>query len=98
MRFEPKHLMAAIALTGLAGCSSVDPGLGEALRYDMAIQTVNPDPVYPEDGAQPGDNGEQGAKAVERYRKGETKELKIQTTSSAGGGGGGSSGGGSGPQ
>ena len=96
MRFNAKPMALALALTGLAGCSAVDPGLGEAVRYDMAIQTVNPDPVYPEDGAQPGDNGEKGAEAVEAYRKGETKELKVQTTSSAGGGG--SSGGGSGPQ
>lgn len=99
MRFEPKLMMLGGAFVGLAGCSAVDPGLGEAVRYDMAIQTVNPDPVYPEDGAQPGDSGEKGAKAVEAYRKGQTKELKIQTTSSAGGGGGSGSGsGGSGPQ
>jgi hypothetical protein len=60
----------------------------------MAIQTLNPDPVYPEDGAQPGDSGEKGAKAVEAYRRGETKDLKIQTTSNVGSG----SGSGSGPQ
>jgi len=87
MRFRAKQIVLALGLTALAGCASVDPGLGEALRYDMAIQTVNPDPVYPEDGAQPGDNGEKGANAVKAYRKGETKELKVQTTSNVGGGG-----------
>ena len=96
MHFKAKQMMLVLALAGLAGCSAVDPGLGEAVRYDMAIQTVNPDPVYPEDGAQPGDSGEKGAEAVKAYRKGETKELKIQTTSNAGSGSG--SGGGSGPQ
>ena len=90
MRFKTGQMVLAVLLTGLAGCSAVDPGLGEAQRYNMAIQTVNPDPVYPEDGAQPGDNGEKGANAVKAYRKGETKELKVEQTSniSLGGGGG----------
>lgn len=87
MRFKGEKLLLALAIAGLASCAPVDPGLGEALRYDMAIQTVNPDPVYPEDGAQPGDNGEKGANAVKAYRKGETKDLKVQTTSDVGGGG-----------
>jgi type IV pilus biogenesis protein CpaD/CtpE len=89
MRFKAKQMALALALTGLAGCAAVDPGLGEAQRYNMAIQTVNPDPVYPEDGAQPGDNGEKGANAVKAYRKGETKELKTQSTSNISLGGGG---------
>ena len=93
MRFKPNLIVPAAALVLLASCAPVDPGLGEAVRYDLAIQTINPDPVYPEDGAQPGDNGEKGAEAVKRYRKGETTDLKIESTSSST-----SSGGGSGPQ
>jgi type IV pilus biogenesis protein CpaD/CtpE len=89
MRFDGKQMVLIAALAGVAGCAPVDAGFGEAMRYDMAIQTVNPDPVYPEDGAQPGDNGEKGANAVKAYRKGETKDLKVQTTSDVGGGGGG---------
>jgi type IV pilus biogenesis protein CpaD/CtpE len=89
MRFSAKQMLLAVMLTGLASCSAVDPGLGEAQRYNMAIQTVNPDPVYPEDGAQPGDSGEKGANAVKAYRKGETKELKVQSTSNVSLGGGG---------
>ena len=88
MRFNGKQLVLLVVLAGLVACAPVDPGLGEALRYDMAIQTVNPDPVYPEGGAQPGDSGEKGAKAVQAYRKGETKDLKVQTTSNVGGGSG----------
>ena len=88
MRFSAKQMVVALLFSGLAACAPVDLGLGEAQRYNMAIQTVNPDPVYPEDGAQPGDNGEKGANAVKAYRKGETKELKVETTSSVGGGGG----------
>ena len=86
MRFEAKLVLLPMALTALAGCTPVDMGFGEAVRYDMAVQTVNPDPVYPEGGAQPGDNGELGAKAVKAYRSGTTKELQVQSTSSGGGG------------
>ena len=91
MRFEAKLIIQATVLVSLASCAPVDPGLGEALRYDMAIQTVNPDPVYPEGGAQPGDSGVKGAEAVKAYRTGETKALKVESTQSG-------SGGGSGPQ
>jgi len=70
------------ALLAAAGCAPVDPGFGEALRYDMAIQTVDPDPVYPEDGAKPGDHGEKAQKATERYRKGQTKPVRTISASS----------------
>ena len=91
-------LIAGVGIASLAAsaCAPVDPGFGEALRYDMAIQTVDPDPVYDEDGAQPGDSGEHGAKATEKYRKGQTKPVQTMSVSSSGGGG--SSGGSSGPQ
>ena len=89
MRSKPTHMVLALSLTAVAACAPVDPGLGEALRYDMAIQTVNPDPVYPEGGAQPGDNGEKGAKAVKAYRSGTTKPVQAQSASGGGGGVGG---------
>lgn len=81
----------------LAGCLNEpigmrDPGFGEAARYDAAVQTINPDPVYPPGSAQPGDSGEHGAKAVERYSKGQVKDVQTMqtttgTTSSGGSGG-----------
>ena len=100
MRCDAKWAVL-IAGTGIAAfavgaCAPVDPGFGEALRYDMAIQTVDPDPVYPEDGAKPGDSGEKGAKATERYRKGATKPIRRESASGSGGGSSSSSG--SGPQ
>ncbi len=85
MRFK-LMLLAGSAIAATAACAPVDPGFGEALRYDMAIQTVNPDPVYPEGSAQPGDHGEKAQKATERYRKGTTKP--VQTVSSSGSGSG----------
>ena len=89
-------VIASVGLLALAGCNTVnpvsaslDPGFGEALKYDMAIQTIDPDPVYPADAAQPGDHGEKGSEAVERYRKGTVKEVQVMGTSSGGAGGGG---------
>lgn len=92
MRSELKWIAAGAAMLVTTACAPVDPGFGEALRYDMAIQTIDPEPVYPEDGAKPGDHGEKAAKATERYRKGQTKPVQIQSAS------GGSSGSSSGPQ
>ena len=93
-----KNLFVPLALVSLAGCNtvyetsgSVDPGLGEAQKYNMAVQTVDPDPVYTADGAQPGDDGSHGAAAVKRYRTDAVKDVQVQssTTSSGGSGGGG---------
>ena len=76
---------AAVALTlGLGGCAAVDPGLGEALRYDMALQTIDPDPVYPEDGAKPGDSGAVAAEASKRYRTDKVKPVETISSTSSG--------------
>lgn len=88
MRSKLKWIAAGAAVFVTAACAPVDPGFGEAYRYDMAIQTVDPDPVYPEAGAKPGENGEKAAKATERYRKGQTKPVVRESSSSGGGSGG----------
>ena len=97
-----KLLGAVAALSIVAGCNTVhknigmdDPGMGEAVRYNVAVQTINPDPVYSEDGAQPGDNGARGAAAVKRYRLDQaiTRHTKESKNSSAISTTGGSSGG-----
>lgn len=97
-------LVAPIALLSLAGCNTVyersgstDPGMGEAHKYNLAVQTIDPDPVYSADGAQPGDNGSKGAAAVKRYRTDAVKDVQIQSSTSGSGGGGGGSGGSGGP-
>jgi hypothetical protein len=68
-------LMAGLGCAVLAGCNTVnknigseDPFLGEAVKYNAAVQTINPDPVYPEGSAEPGGSGVKGAAAVKRYR------------------------------
>jgi hypothetical protein len=80
MRFKSMLILAGAGLAA-AGCAPVDPGFGEALRYDMAVQTVDPDPEYPADALQPGYHGEKAQKATERYRKGATKPVQAQSSS-----------------
>jgi hypothetical protein len=95
-------LLIAVASIGLAACNTAQTHigdesavLGEAFAYDMAIQTINPAPVYGPNAAQPGSNGDVGAAAVKRYRSGQVKQVQTLGTSSVNLGGSGSS---SGPQ
>lgn len=92
MRFDPRT--GAVLALGLLlpACAAVDPGFGETLAYNKAIQTIDPDPVYRAGGEQPGGSGDHGQKATERYRKGTVKP--VSTQSASGGSGGSSSGGG----
>jgi hypothetical protein len=84
-------LLGACAVDPLT--QSYDTGFGEAVKYDVAVQTIDPDPVYAPDDAKPGDNGDKGAQAVKRYRTGAVKDVEVMQTT-GGSGGGGSSGGG----
>jgi hypothetical protein len=95
-------LLAAAALLALAACrttsdqhlasqaGSLDAAFGETTKYNAAMQIINPDPVYPDGGAQPGDNGDKGADAVRRYRTDQVKDTQPagSTTRRAGGSGG----------
>lgn len=73
MRFK---LLAAASAALLAGaCTHIDPNsgspdpqFGEAVKYNALAHTIDPDPVYPDDAAQPGESGAKGAEAVKRYR------------------------------
>jgi hypothetical protein len=102
-----RTLLAGTACAALAGCSTVnknigqeDVAFGETVKYNAAVQIINPDPIYTEDGAKPGDSGTQGAAAVKRYRsdeinarhKAEANSMKsgaLSTTQGTGGGSGG---------
>jgi hypothetical protein len=96
MAMSSRLLVIALASAALCACSTVnknigqeDPGLGEAVKYNAALQTINPAPVYGPGGAQSGDNGDKGAQAVKRYRTGQVKALEtIGTTSGSGSSGG----------
>ena len=87
-----RAMIAVVMLALVGGCSTGskevgggDPFFGEAVRYNAAVQTINPDPVYGPDDAKPGDNGEKGAAAVKRYRTDKVKPVEsLQTTQSEG--------------
>lgn len=92
-------LMLALPLL-LGGClnepiGARDAGFGEAVKYDTAIQIINPEPVYAAGATQPGSNGEVAQKAVERYRTDKVRPVQTQTTMGTSGSGSGS---GSGPR
>ena len=95
MLIDARRLTALTALAALAAatsaCSPVDLSLGEAVKYDQALQTINPDPVYAPGSALPGASGTHAVTAAKAYRMGTVKPVEKITIS------GGSSGG-SGPQ
>ena len=79
----------SITLLGLAAaaCTPNDVTLGGAVRHDLALQTIDPDPVYT--GAEiEGGSGTHGAAATERYRKGTVKQPESIKTSQGSGSGG----------
>ena len=80
-------LSAAMLGVACAACVPTDVGMGETVTYAKAIQTIDPDPVYAADAAQPGSHGEKNAQAVKRYRQGAVKEVeRVQTSSTTSGG------------
>lgn len=86
------HCKSALVLlaVGLVGCANVDPisqspdpAFGESVKYNTALQTIDPDPVYPADSAQPGDQGDKVQAAVKRLRTDETRTRHQAETSIA---------------
>ena len=96
MRFILPIAIAGIGL--LAGCTPIDTTLGDSVKTDYALQTINPDPkpVPAEAAVMEGGSGTQAANAAERYRKGAVKQPQSQSTSAGSGGGSGGGGGGGG--
>lgn len=78
-------VMTTSACNSLGPSGSPDPGFGEAVKYDMAIQVINPDPVYDDKGAKPGASGAKAADAVKRYRTDRVKEVSVMSTTSGSG-------------
>jgi hypothetical protein len=95
MAMSSKLLLGApLAVLLLAGCDTLnqnnlspDPGFGEAVKYDAAVQIIDPDPVYNAQGSQPGDSGVKAAAAVKRYRTDQVKDVETMTTTSSSGSG-----------
>jgi hypothetical protein len=86
-----KRVLASIAaVMALGACSTMnknigqeDIAFGEAVKYNAAVQIINPDPIYAEDGAKPGDSGTKGAAAVKRYRSDEVNARHKSEVSAA---------------
>jgi len=77
MRTAPLLLL----LPALAACTPNDTTLGGAVRHNIALQVVDPDPQAGTDLIE-GGSGERAAAAIERYNKGEvTEPVTIKTTS-----------------
>ena len=82
-------LLASAASFALAGCNTAykhigeeDPFFGESVKYNAAVHTINPDPVYPEGSAEPGESGEKGVTAVRRYRSGAVRAATAESSTS----------------
>lgn len=82
--------IAVLALAATA-CTPNDVTMGGALKHNIALQTIDPEPTYR--GAEiEGGSGVHAASAAERYRKGTVKQpVTIETTSGTGGSGTGGS-------
>ena len=81
-------LIAGTLVLASGACAPVDPGFGETVKYAAAVQTIDPDPVYAADGAQPGSQGDKVAPAVKRYRMDTVKAIQTLKTSNSSTGGG----------
>ena len=95
MRFKALTI-SAVSCALLAACATPnpqsrigeeDPFFGESVRYNAAIQTINPDPVYPEGGMEPGGSGAKGAAAVARYRNDQVNQRHRTEVNAARSGG-----------
>jgi len=82
----------SIAVRGLAAtaCTPNDVTFGGAVKHNVAMQTIDPEPRY-KGTVMEGGSGDHAASAMERYRKGEVKVFKATaTTEGVSGSGGGS--------
>ncbi|HYD29645.1 MAG TPA: hypothetical protein VEB64_02140 [Azospirillaceae bacterium] len=79
-------LVLAVILPAVAGCGTqayepLSADFGNAVRHNMAVQVVNPDPPAASDAAPTG-SGARAALAYNRYETG--KVVKPQTMSTSG--------------
>ena len=82
-------LLIATATLALGACSTMnkpigaeDKAFGETVKYNAAVQTINPDPAYQAGDAQPGDSGAKAAAAAKRYRSDAVKPVESMATTS----------------
>jgi hypothetical protein len=84
---KTKMLLSLFAVP-IAGCAPVDLEFGDAHRWNIEQQVVNPEPVYALSDIEGGD-GERGVAAVERLQTDRVKQpVGTSTTIRTGGQGG----------
>ncbi len=76
MRYLP---FLPLILLPLAGCTPIDATLGGAVRQNVAVQVVNPEPNLPDTWDSSGDHA---ALAMKRFRTGNVIEPHDITTTS----------------
>lgn len=79
----PRIVVLGLCLTPLLACSDnrqISPGFGNAVRHNIAVQTVNPDRHQTDMGA-PEHDGARASAAIGRYRAGKVTPLAPQGTS-----------------
>ena len=88
--FSKARMTAIAGALALAACNtphknigSPDPGFGEVIKHNAAVQIIDPDPVYRAEGSQPGDQGEKGTQASRRYRTDQVKQIEQTTTTAS---------------
>ena len=89
MNIDRRLLLATpLAVLALAGCTPNDVTMGGAVKHNIALQVVDPEPNHEGDLTA---DGSVTAAAQDRYRKGTVKKpTKVNTTTggSSGGSGG----------
>ncbi len=84
-RTKPIIRAAALMLSaGLVGCTPNDISMGGAVRHNIALQTIDPDPVAQTDAVE-GGSGQRAAAAVKRYNEGGVKQPVVTSTTSGSG-------------
>lgn len=79
---------AALPLAAaLTGCTPNDVTMGGAVRHNMALQTIDPDPVARTE-LMEGGSGERAAAAVKRYQEGGVKQPTVTSTTKGSSGSG----------
>lgn len=81
--YRSSLLLTGALLTSLSGCDTnkgpIKAGFGNAVQHNMSAHIVNP--RTPNAGAQaPEMEGVRAFTAIDRYRRGEVKKLKINPT------------------
>lgn len=87
MQLKFSIIIATVGGISLGGCMETNSGnanLGAAVRHNMALQIIDPNPTYKGD-AVPGGNGARTAVAQERYQTDKVEKPERLRTSDVSG-------------